>query len=477
MNKSKNILNRATKNKNISFLYLYKFFFVFLLLTFFSCASTQKKSSNKIDVENQIENQKTIQPDTKSDTKSENLNKQNINQQTDKSLEQQDTASPENSYINPSQKETETTNSELANQQLQSHHKKKTIKLLFAGDIMAHDENHWIKDYNKIWEGVKDLIEPADLAFANVESPIDSTQPVSSYPYFNMPVSYLNAAINAGFNVFSLCNNHSNDKSLNGIKETIKNTDLMAQEQADKQLYFSGLKNSKTDNFTYNFIEKNDWKILFLPVTEIINKPIYTEYINYSKPTKEDRAALIEYCKELRNKNTCDLFILSFHSAEPEYVRTYTKEQTAFYKELLSAGVDIIWANHAHIIKDRKIIIDTQKSTQKLIMYGNGNTISGQRRAPVLSQKNPNGERDNTGDGLLYEVVISKKDDENPTFDYIKPHFITTYITTAKGFILKKLDDDFVNYLYKVPRKDWAEYIKKRINIDEEYTKDLIEWQ
>ena len=355
------------------------------------------------------------------------------------------------------------------------------IKLLFAGDIMAHTNNYHISSFDKIWRDVKYLIDGNDLVFANIEAPIDTTKPVSNYPNFNMPQNYVQAAVDAGFNVFSLCNNHSNDQYLDGIKETLKTVDRICEQAAKNanpcSLYFSGLKNSKESEFSYNIIEKSGWKILFLPMTELLNRPDFSEYINYVKTDDASRNEFIDYVKKLREKNPCTIFILSFHTAEPEYTRNITSRQEKFYKELIKNGVDIIWANHAHIIKNRKIIVDTETNCDKLIMYANGNTISGQRRNPDLTSKNPNGERDNTGDGLFYKVTLKKDNNGSVKIKKCEPIFITTYINTANEFVLKPLNQDFVNYLYSVPRTNWAKYIERRININQEATKDLIEWQ
>ena len=355
------------------------------------------------------------------------------------------------------------------------------IKLLFAGDIMAHTNNYHISSFDKIWRDVKYLIDGNDLVFANIEAPIDTTKPVSSYPNFNMSQNYVQAAVDAGFNVFSLCNNHSNDQYLDGIKETLKTVDRICEQTAknatSRSLYFSGLKNSKESEFSYNIIEKSGWKILFLPMTELLNRPDFSEYINYIKTDDASRNEFIDYVKKLREKNPCTIFILSFHTAEPEYTRNITSRQEKFYKELIKNGVDIIWANHAHIIKNRKIIVDTETNCDKLIMYANGNTISGQRRNPDLTSKNPNGERDNTGDGLFYKVTLKKDNNGSVKIKKCEPIFITTYINTANEFVLKPLNQDFVNYLYSVPRTNWAKYIERRINVNQEATKDLIEWQ
>ena len=354
-----------------------------------------------------------------------------------------------------------------------------TITLLFGGDIMAHTVNYQISTYEKIWKDVKFIIEPSDLAFANIEAPIDTTKPASSYPSFNMTQKYVQAALDAGFDVFSLCNNHTNDQYISGIKETIKTTSRLSEyaEQNGNKAYFSGLKETPESEFSYNLIERNGWKILFLPITELLNRPDYSSYINFIKTDDVARSDFIKYVKQLKAKNPCDLFIISVHTAEPEYTRNITDRQNKFYMDLLSAGVDIIWANHAHIIKNRKVVVDTKLNRDKLIMYANGNTISGQRTKPELTSKNPTGERDNTGDGLLYKVTLKKDSNGSVKIQKAEPIFITTYINTANEFVIKPLNQDFVDYLNDVPRTNWAKYIERRIKINEEATKDLIEWQ
>lgn len=370
---------------------------------------------------------------------------------------------------------------------LENQKNKNSIRLLFGGDIMAHEENLRLDDFSRIWTDVKDFILDFDLAFANIEAPLDTTKDPSTYPNFNMPEKYVQAAIDAGFSVFSLCNNHTNDQGAAGIKETIKTSQKLTKENLEngKKVYFAGLKESEEAEFTWHFIEKNGWKILFLPVTELLNRPAASELVNFVRPDEKSRKSFKDYCRELRKNNPCDLFVLSLHTAEPEYTRKVTKEQEQFYFDLLECGVDVLWANHAHIIKDRKFVFDSKTGAQKIIMFANGNTISGQRRAPALDSKNPDLERDNTGDGLLYEVIFTKQNaasHENesvscPQITFAKPHYITTYIDNNQDFLLKPLNENFIKELNNIPRKNWAEYISRRKKITEESTKDYIIWQ
>ena len=452
-----------------------KLTFAFISVLFvlaFSCTSSNVQSKNNSNNQNSLINNENFNSSI-SATDSE------INEIVSKTFETKD-LQKEKQVQNPPETEVLQEKVVLA----ETDDKDETddeIRLLFAGDIMAHTNNYHISSFDKIWRDVKYLIDGNDLVFANIEAPVDTTKPVSSYPNFNMPQNYVQAAVDAGFNVFSLCNNHSNDQYLDGIKETLKTVDriceMAAKNAPPRSLYFSGLKNSKESEFSYNIIEKSGWKILFLPMTELLNRPDFSEYINYIKTDDASRNEFIDYVKKLREKNPCTIFILSFHTAEPEYTRNITSRQEKFYKELIKNGVDIIWANHAHIIKNRKIIVDTETNCDKLIMYANGNTISGQRRNPDLTSKNPNGERDNTGDGLFYKVTLKKDNKGSVKIKKCEPIFITTYINTANEFVLKPLNQDFVNYLYSVPRTNWAKYIERRININQEATKDLIEWQ
>ena len=452
-----------------------KLTFAFISVLFvlaFSCTSSNLQSKNNSNNQNSLINNENFNSSI-SATDSE------INEIVSKTFETKD-LQKENQVQNPPETEVLQEKVVLAETD-DKDESDDEIKLLFAGDIMAHTNNYHISSFDKIWRDVKYLIDGNDLVFANIEAPIDTTKPVSNYPNFNMPQNYVQAAVDAGFNVFSLCNNHSNDQYLDGIKETLKTVDriceLAAKNANPRSLYFSGLKNSKESEFSYNIIEKSGWKILFLPMTELLNRPDFSEYINYIKTDDASRNEFIDYVKKLREKNPCTIFILSFHTAEPEYTRNITSRQEKFYKELIKNGVDIIWANHAHIIKNRKIIVDTETNCDKLIMYANGNTISGQRRNPDLTSKNPNGERDNTGDGLFYKVTLKKDNKGSVKIKKCEPIFITTYINTANEFVLKPLNQDFVNYLYSVPRTNWAKYIERRININQEATKDLIEWQ
>ena len=352
-----------------------------------------------------------------------------------------------------------------------------SLTLLFAGDIMAHTPNFSMADYGKIWEAVTPLVSSCDLSFANIESPVMTSRAFSTYPDFNMQPTYPEAAIKAGFNVFSTANNHSNDQGLEGIQETRAWADAMEEQykNAPRPLYFSGIRTQKDGNFSYRIIQVKDWTVLFCAVTELLNRNTFTAYLNYVPSRKEARAQFKAFLHNLRAQNPCDLFVLSIHSDEPEYVADVSEGRQKYYRALLDCGVDVVWANHPHVVRGWQSVGQSETGmTHKLIMYGNGNTISAQRTKPQFTK--PETPRDDTGDGLLLEARFAKRTASSPVLTETRAHFITTYITEKREFIIKYLNDDFISELDANKNTQWASYLKERKKITEQH-KDNPIWQ
>lgn len=351
------------------------------------------------------------------------------------------------------------------------------LTLLFAGDIMAHRPNYSMKNYSKIWKDIKPLVSGADFSFANIEAPVNKNLPFSPYPDFNMQPSYPEAAIDAGFNVFSLVNNHTNDKGLEGINETRKWAEKIEEDSklSERPVYFCGINKSPGEKISYKIIRKGNWKILFVAVTEILNRPDYRSYLNYVVASKKNWEEFSEYLAQIRKENPCDLMILSIHTDEPEYILSAEQKRKSYYRSLISKGVDVIWSNHPHIVREREFFGENEtKLLKNAIIYGNGNTISGQRREPDF--KNPENPRDDTGDGMILKIVFQKNSRQETSIEKIETHFITTYINTAWEFVIKFLDDDFIRYLEDIGRTEWAEYIQARKKITENIKETTI-WQ
>ena len=89
-----------------------------------------------------------------------------------------------------------------------------SLSLSFLGDLMAHIENFRIEDYSVVYEDIRPILISDDLTFSNLETPVDEKLPYKGYPRFNIHKEYVQAAINAGIDVFPLANNHSSSISV-----------------------------------------------------------------------------------------------------------------------------------------------------------------------------------------------------------------------------------------------------------------------
>jgi len=344
------------------------------------------------------------------------------------------------------------------------------IKMLFAGDVMAHEENYLPGKFDRIWKYVAPKIQDADLAFCNLESPVMDTKEWRAYPSFNMHSNYVEEAIKAGFNVFSLANNHTNDQFLKGINSTRNYF------KTRSDVWAAGLKEKANETLTYQIIEKeakdgSKWKILFVAITELLNRADYSSYIDYYPPEK--RTELKRSLKKLRKENECDLFIVSMHSNQPEYILKPTNDHKNFCKQLINeCNVDILWSNHPHVVQSWEQFQTTDGRTA-FIMHANGNTIAGQRRTPHFD--NPADSFDYRGEGIFMEIVFEKDlaDQKQISIKSYKPNLITVMIASEGRYVLRFLTDDFLDILDKAEYMKWKNYLFKRKQLMEAYLPEL----
>ena len=108
------------------------------------------------------------------------------------------------------------------------------ISLIFAGDIMGHDEqikaaentaNH-LYNYDSVFSYIRDVISEADIAIGNLEVTL-AGQPYRGYPQFSSPAELALACKNAGFDFLVTANNHSADRGKYGIMSTIHKLDSL----------------------------------------------------------------------------------------------------------------------------------------------------------------------------------------------------------------------------------------------------------
>ena len=154
--------------------------------------------------------------------------------------------------------------------------------------------------------------------------------------------------------------------------------------------------------------------------------------------------------------------MLSFHTAEEEYITSIAEKSKKFYYSLLDSGVDILWINHPHVSKDWAVITNRSTRESKVIFYSVGNTISGQRRKPNFDK--PDSARDNSGDSFIFNMEIEKSAG-GIRIRHLKPVLITTFINEGNFFVIKKLNEEFIQTLKDQGNFKWAQYLSERKKI------------
>ncbi len=437
-----------------------RFFVIFLSIFFVACATNSTKNSiesEKSDLTEISENE-TEKTQPKSENSPNQENPKNETEETKPEIE-----NPPNQE-NPKD---ETPQNPQPQEETEEIQKVETISLLFAGDIMAHEENFGGGRFDRIWTHVSSYIKNADVAFANVEAPVMDGRKWQAYPTFNMHTDYVEQAINAGFRVFSLANNHTNDQGLEGISST---RNFFANR---KGVWAAGLREKSNGNITHKIVEiKKDeqtWKILFVAITEILNRPDFASYIDYYPSTKNKRQELKTALKKLNDENEHDIFVISVHTDEPEYVLEITDDHKRFFRELATeCGADVVWGNHPHVAKSWEEIDANGKTA--LLMYANGNTISGQRRDPQFNR--PKTMRDYTGEGIFVRAEF-ERDKNGIRLTNNEAKLITTMIASDGRYVLRFLNDDLIKSLDVAENLKWRDYLSARKKIMEEYLPNL----
>src|SRR5574344_538627 len=117
---------------------------------------------------------------------------------------------------------------------LNNHYPKLPVKkeyeasLIMVGDALIHrpiyekykSDNKY--DFNGMFQYIKPIIKNYDLAYYNQEAILGGSElGLSTYPRFNSPYELGDAFVKNGFNLVSLANNHTLDRGLTAINNSL----------------------------------------------------------------------------------------------------------------------------------------------------------------------------------------------------------------------------------------------------------------
>ncbi|MGZ4649743.1 MAG: CapA family protein [Kineosporiaceae bacterium] len=268
--------------------------------------------------------------------------------------------------------------------------------LVATGDLLIHKpvanralaDGHGHYDFRRMLQKVRPVIAGADLAICHIETPLSADDKnISGYPVFNTPHELADAVTWAGYDGCSTASNHSVDRGVAGVKDTLGALDAnrvahagTARNAAEAQrieLHRVGGAVVAHLSYTYgtNGIpvpSRAPWSVNLISVPKIL------------ADAHRARAAGATFV------------VLSLHWGQ-EYQVAPTPLQLAQAKVLLaSPDVDLILGDHVHVQQP------IERLGGKYVVFGMGNLMSNQSPAAGL--------RPQTQDGGIVTVHVAHKE-------------------------------------------------------------------
>jgi gamma-polyglutamate biosynthesis protein CapA len=230
-----------------------------------------------------------------------------------------------------------------------------TVTIALLGDVMlgrgiafAHATGRW----EQTLQSLAPILQSADVAMANLESPIDCGTPASTNPRLLIaPSGSVAALTSASLDIVSLANNHAGDDGDRGERCT---RDV---------LKLHGV--SVLDSTSPLLFSVHGIRLAFLAVD-------FTD--GSSTHAVED---LVDQVRDLRREG--DFVIISLHWGM-EYQSGSDDLQKRIAQALAKAGANILWGHHPHAVQETGWVGDT------LVLYSLGNAVFDQWE-PATSQE------------------------------------------------------------------------------------------
>jgi len=217
------------------------------------------------------------------------------------------------------------------------------ISIIAAGDLGLGREINWQiqkhGDPGYFFEKIAPVVQPSDFAFANLESPVVDSCPLTrtGMVFCGQP-NNIKGLATAGFNGVNLANNHISNWGQLGVTQTKTNL------AANNLEYFD------SGNILYK--EVKGTRLAFIGFDDI-SQPLDIEEVKSSVTNAQ---------------NNADIIIASFHWGQEYQDRPNERQRTLAYAAI-SAGANAIVGHHPHVVQTLEYYLE------KPIFYSLGNFL------------------------------------------------------------------------------------------------------
>ncbi len=285
-------------------------------------------------------------------------------------------------------------------------------RLAAVGDILMHgavkesaaaanrkdgDQSVNFGGYGALFEELAQDLSGADVAFANLETPVTTRPEKDPRSFvFHAPPELLPALSAAGVDIVSLANNHAYDQGRKGLSATL-------EEIAKAGLRVTGAGTSRTDAEKPAIVEVSGVRVGFLGWSQFFNDPLNEKpEAPWANPIDADR--MVAAIKAARVE--ADFVVASCHWGV-EYATAPRQSEIDLAHLLIDAGADVVLGHHPHVLQPIEIF-RAEDGRTGLVIYSLGNFVSNQSRHyahGVTPEKAAE-----TRDGVILHFAAEKRD-------------------------------------------------------------------
>jgi poly-gamma-glutamate synthesis protein (capsule biosynthesis protein) len=317
----------------------------------------------------------------------------------------------------------------------------RTFTLAASGDILLH--NLVIQDgkanaggvgynFDPMFDGVRDVIKSADLALCHQETPIAEDNKNLTIPNslsFNAPKEIATALKNAGFDGCDTASNHTWDRGLTGVVQTLNVLDAAGlkhagssrnQQEADTPPIYD-VKGVKVGHLAFSYD-------IYNTAGPDMQVPPEAPWLKTMLWPAQGAQGILAQAKALKARGA-EFVVVSIHWGD-QYIRMPNAQQRQLAKDLLtSPDVDLILGDHVHVVQP------CEKINDKYVEYGMGNFLSNQSPTQDRTLKNDN------QDGSLETYTI---EEQSPgTFKTVKMVYAPTWVVIPNRHVVLASPDKY----------------------------------
>lgn len=268
------------------------------------------------------------------------------------------------------------------------------LTIAAVGDVLPH-ESLALQAYQSpigfqsLWTKVTPYIQQADIAYANLEGPaaagvaqggrlkvdpgptLDRDVYTGTALMFNYHPRIISDLKASGFDVLSIANNHTLDRSTVGVDRTI-------EALIERGMPYSGA--HRTDDPSApleTVIERNGFRVAFIACTDVYNGRDAKRLITSCSGDFSRIASLIQ---RLNQDRSVDAVIVTPHWGV-EYKHIATGGQRSLARKFLDAGASAVIGSHPHVLQEVESYV-TKDGRETVIAYSLGNFVSWQGKVP-----------------------------------------------------------------------------------------------